>query len=570
MESYNKRLKNILVKNNILTLEVGNKLMHELVEEEGASLWDKVQAAAYIDERSMLSLVAREVKLPPIDLAKVCPTQEALDCLPQDSARSYGVLPVSKIGGVLTLATSNPFDLLRLDDLRILTGCDIMRVVCSVRDILDAISRAYNPGEQKMEQLFEDMEEPNLEFSKAELEEDIDVSDLTDDEGGSPIVKLVNLLVAQAIRDGVSDIHIEPFEQRVRIRYRRDGVLYETISPPKKLQSAIVSRIKIMADLDIAEKRKPQDGKFRIRADGRPIDFRVSILPVIFGEKVVIRILDSSSLLGKLDDAGFGEKVTQDLKWAVTRPYGMMLVTGPTGSGKSTTLYSCIREIMNVEDNIVTVEDPVEYQLDGVNQVQVNPKRGITFSSALRSILRQDPDIVLLGEIRDTETAQIAIKAALTGHLVLSTLHTNDAASSITRLIDMGVDPFMVASSTCMVVAQRLARRLCLNCREAYETPIEPLLELGFNEAECQNLTLYRPVGCASCANGYRGRFGLLETMRVSAEIKRMIISGKSAVEIKEQALAEGMSTLRQAGLDAVASGLTSVEEVLRVTMVDF
>jgi len=383
-------------------------------------------------------------------------------------------------------------------------------------------------------------------------------------------VKLVNLLIYQAVRDGASDIHLEPFEKKIRVRYRQDGALHETISPPKGMQSAITSRLKIMADLDIAEKRRPQDGKFQMRLDGRNIDFRVSILPTIHGEKVVLRILDSGKLALNLDNLGFEPKALSDFRAAIGAPYGMILVTGPTGSGKSTTLYSALREVMSLEDNIVTVEDPVEYQLDGVNQVPVNVKRGLTFAAALRSILRQDPDIIMIGEIRDTETVEIAVKAALTGHLVLSTLHTNDAPSTVTRMVDMNVDPFMVASATILVSAQRLARSLCKECRKSVEVPRESLMKLGaVDEDLAGEYQIYEAVGCTRCVGGYRGRFALLETMPMTEPIKRTVISGGSALDIKAKALEENMLTLRRCGLLNALRGRTSIEEVLQVTMAD-
>jgi type IV pilus assembly protein PilB len=359
-------------------------------------------------------------------------------------------------------------------------------------------------------------------------------------------------------------------EKTIRVRFRNDGKMRETFTPPRKMLNSIVSRIKIMSALDIAEKRRPQDGKFQIKMEGRQVDFRVSILPLVHGEKVVLRILDAGNLALRLDILGFEEQALADFKDAVESPYGMILVTGPTGSGKSTTLYSAVKEVMTDSDNFVTVEDPVEYQLAGVNQVQVNPKAGLTFAGALRSILRQDPDVVMIGEIRDSETIEIAVKAALTGHLVLSTLHTNDAPSTITRMVDMGVDPFMVASSTLLVSAQRLCRKLCPNCREPFEAPPERLLHIGFTQEEIDaGMELYKPKGCPRCSQGYSGRFALLETLPMSDEIKRIIVEGGSAVDIKEEALRQGMITLRRCAILNAMRGKTSIEEVLRVTLSD-
>lgn len=571
MAKFDKRLGSILVGNNLLTEEKVAEAM-EQVQKGNSSLSTVVLDQGMVDERDFIGAVSHETHLPPIDVNKVQTSDEALDCLPQDMAVYYGVLPVAKIGNVLTVAVANPFDILKLDDVQIITGCDVRPVVSTELSIRKAVERSYNRGEQEINELFDQMGDSDVEFQQAvEEEDDFDLGELTDSSESSPVVKLVNLLVYQAIRDGASDIHIEPFERHLRVRYRQDGSLHEAITPPKAMQNAIVSRIKIMADLDIAEKRRPQDGKFQMRVDGRQVDFRVSILPTVHGEKVVLRILDSSNLVLKLDLLGFEEKALEDFRVAIHAPYGMILVTGPTGSGKSTTLYSALKEVMNIEDNVVTVEDPVEYQLDGINQVPVNVKRGLTFAGALRSILRQDPDTVMIGEIRDKETVEIAIKAALTGHLVLSTLHTNDAPSTITRMMDMGVDPFMVSSATVLVSAQRLARKLCEECKKAVERPTdESLLKMGFTEADLKTeFTLYQTQGCNRCSNGYKGRFALLETMPMSDAVKRIVIGHGSALDVKDQALKEGMITLRRCGILNAMRGKTSVEEVLRVTMAD-
>jgi type IV pilus assembly protein PilB len=524
-----------------------------------------------VDERAFIGSVSADMNIPPIDLARTVASDDALGCLPQDMALYYGVLPLAKIGNVLTMAVANPFDILKLDDVQIVTGCDIRPVVSTEVSIRKAIEKSYNRGEAEMEQVLEGMDDTGVELKgNKEEEENFDLTELTHGSESSPVVKLVNLLIYQAVRDGASDIHIEPFEKKIRVRYRQDGSLHETLAPPKKMQSAMVSRIKIMADLDIAEKRRPQDGKFQIRLDNRNVDFRVSILPTIHGEKVVLRILDSGNLALRLDSLGFEEKALADFRNAIASPYGMILVTGPTGSGKSTTLYSSLREMMNIADNVITVEDPVEYQLDGVNQVPVNVKRGLTFAAALRSILRQDPDIIMIGEIRDKETVEIAVKAALTGHLVLSTLHTNDAPSTITRMLDMEVDPFMVASSTVLVSAQRLARKLCEECREEIEIKPAAVLSLGAAETDfAGGLHIHRPVGCARCTSGYRGRFALLETMPMTDVIRRIIIDRGSVMDIKKQALTDGMVTLRRCGILNAIRGKTSLEEVIQVTMAD-
>ena len=568
MARFDRRLRSIIAKCELLSPEQLEVTARQ-AEEENKSLSSALLERGLVDERALVGSIAEEMNIPPVDLERVRPTDEALDTLPQDTARYYGVLPVSRVGNVLTLALSNPFDVLKLDDVELVTKCDIRPVVSTDVAISRAIERYYNPGEEAISELFDNLDEPDMELTK-EVDEDADLSELTQSAEQAPVVRLVNLVIYQAIRDGASDIHIEPFEKYLRVRYRIDGLLHETTSPPKRLQNAVISRIKIMSELDIAEKHRPQDGKFQLKVAGRPIDFRVSSLPTLHGEKVVLRILDSGKLAMSLDNLGFEQKALDDFRKAVHCPYGMLLVTGPTGSGKSTTLYSAIKEIMRPEDNIVTIEDPVEYQLEGINQVQVNPVRGVTFASALRSILRQDPDTILVGEIRDVETVDIAIKAALTGHLVLSTLHTNDAPSTVTRIVDMGVDAFLVASSVILVSAQRLCRRLCGECKEPVEVPPERLLSLGFSEAEIEQATIFRPAGCPRCNNiGYKGRFALLETVPMTNQIKQAIIQGKSAVDIKRVALEQGMISLRRCGVLNAMRGNTSLEEVHNVTMAD-
>ncbi len=568
MARFDRKLQSIVAKRQLVP-QAQLEATFRQAEEEQKSLCEMLLERNLVEERVLVGCIAEEMNIPPVDLDRVRPTEEALDTLPQDSARYYGVLPLSRVGSVLTVALANPFDVLKLDDVELVTKCDIRPVVSTDVAISRAIERHYNPSEEAMSELFGNLDEPEMELTK-EVEEDADLSQLTRSAEQAPVVRLVNLIIYQAIRDGASDIHIEPFEKQLRVRYRVDGLLQETTSPPKRLQNAVVSRIKIMSELDIAEKHKPQDGKFQLKVAGRPIDFRVSSLPTLHGEKVVLRILDSSKLAMSLDNLGFEQKALDDFRRAIQAPYGMILVTGPTGSGKSTTLYSAIKEIMRPEDNIVTIEDPVEYQLDGINQVQVNPLRGVTFAGALRSILRQDPDKILVGEIRDGETADIAIKAALTGHLVLSTLHTNDAPSTITRMTDMGVDAFLVASSVNVVSAQRLCRRLCGECKERVKVPPARMLEMGFGEEELEGATIHKPVGCLRCNQvGYRGRFALLETVPVTTEVKKAIIQGKSAVDIKQLALEQGMISLRRCGLLNAMRGNTSLEEVHNVTMAD-
>ncbi|MCX7702859.1 MAG: ATPase, T2SS/T4P/T4SS family [Planctomycetota bacterium] len=580
--SFDKKLKQIVRKYGLMN-DTDLDAAAVAAEEEGKPLEEYLLTNKSVDEAALLSAISREINIPPIDLSKVTVPDEVLAVLPQDLATYYQILPISKVDNMLTVAVSNPFDVLKLDDVRIVTGHEIRPVVSTQHSILDSIKRNYNKAEQAIESLVENLEaakkakEEGEEFVIEDKKEDgyeLDAS--TDALMGkdSPVVKLVNMMIYQAVKNRASDIHIEPYDKTLRVRYRMDGKLKEMLSPPKRLLNAITSRIKIMSELDIAERRIPQDGKFKLLIEGRHIDFRVSILPTIHGEKTVLRILDTSNLSYNLEDLGFEKKCLEDMRTAAKAPYGMIIITGPTGSGKSTTLYSIIREIMSETTNIVTVEDPVEYQMDGVNQVQVNVKQGLTFASALRSILRQDPNVILVGEIRDMETMDIAVKAALTGHLVLTTLHTNDSTQAILRMVDMGVDPFMVSAATLLFSAQRLARKLCPYCKQKLEPlpPKEELLRVGFKESELENLTIYKPVGCNRCGDtGYKGRMALLETLVVNDEIERMIVDGASVADIKRTAIEKyGMITVRRAGLLKVMAGLTSLEEVLSVSLPDF
>jgi len=566
-----RKLRSLLLKSGRLDDAKLNEAQQQ-AEKDKLPLTAILTSKDLVSEKEIIGLIAKHINLPPIDLEKLEIDGAMANELSQELAEDHGVVPIAKVGNVLTIAVSDRFDVFKLDDLKIATGLHLRSVVSTAEAISRSFEALYNPGQDQMNALFDSaVREENVDVK--EVKDDDDATELSAlSEDGSPVVRLVNLIIYQAVKGRSSDIHIEPFERVVRVRYRLDGVLREAFNPPKRMMNAIASRIKIMSQLDIAEKRKPQDGKFRITLDGRNIDFRVSSLPTVYGEKIVMRILDTSHLALTMEGLGFEPKALEDYQEAVKSPYGMILLTGPTGSGKSTSLYAAVREIVSPEENFVTVEDPVEYKMDGINQVSVNVKRGLTFAAALRSILRQDPDKVMIGEIRDTETIEIAVKAALTGHLVLSTLHTNDAPSTITRMVDMGVDPFMIASSTLLIAAQRLVRKLCEYCREEHEVPPkERLLELGFTEEEAENpdLVIHRAVGCNKCNNGYRGRFALLETMPITESVKRLILRGSSAVDIKDEAVKEGMLTLRRCGLLNVMRGKTSVEEVLRVTVGD-
>jgi len=561
--------------------EAGTISEDDLAAAQEAALKDRAPLTAIlvkkgvIEELDLLGTLAERLRVSPVSLASCQLEPDVARLVNQDITIEHHLIPISKIENVLTIAVSNPFDVVVLDQVRNSTGCE-MRLVLSLEETINQqLHKIYNPGAAQLEAVIGEMDgSSGIELASNNLQEeekDLAVLAASGDDGESPVIKFVNLAIYQAIKEGVSDIHIEPFEKQVRVRFRQDGICHVAFTPPKSLHNSIVSRIKIMCGLDIAERRRPQDGKFQVKMEGRQVDFRVSVLPTVHGEKVVLRILDGSNLALSLDALGFEPEALANFSEAIRSSYGMILVTGPTGSGKSTTLYSAVKEIMTEEDNFVTVEDPVEYQLFGVNQVQVSEKRGLTFAGALRSILRQDPDVVMIGEIRDGETIEIAIKAALTGHLVLSTLHTNDAASTITRMIDMGVDPFMVASATLMVSAQRLARRLCKHCKAPVENPPkERLLKIGFTEEEAETGTVFQAVGCPRCKQGYSGRFALLETMPMKEGIKRLIIEGKSAIDLKRTAMRDyGMVSLRRCALLNALRGKTSIEEVLRITMPD-
>lgn len=541
--------------------------------ESGGSVLEELVKSEAVSGTALLETLATAGNVPPVDVERLHPDHRALEALEKDSCEEHCALPIARNGDLLTVVVSDPFDVLLLDDLNIITGCRVRPLLSHPLAIRAAIAAAYDTGAAQVDELLSGVEGAEFDIQTEEDEtENLDLAGTSDDPNEVPSVKLVNLVLLRALREKASDIHIEPGDQFLRVRFRVDGRLHDVMTPPKQMLPSVISRLKILANLDIAERMGPQDGKFQLRYESRQIDFRLSTLPVVGGEKAVMRILDSSGVAKSLGKLGYEEKCLADMQKGIASSYGMVLVTGPTGSGKSTTLYASVREVATPEINVVTVEDPVEYRMDGINQVPVNPKRGLTFAGALRSILRQDPDVVLLGEIRDTETAEIAVKAALTGHLVLSTLHTNDAASTITRLVDMGIDPFMVSSSLVCVAAQRLARVLCPNCRQPLEVPRDELLAMGFLDedfAEPMELFQANQEGCSRCTGGYKGRFALLETLFVTPEVKRLVVDGASAADIKTTAIEGGMLTLRRVGLLNAMRGKTSLEEVLRVTMSD-
>jgi type IV pilus assembly protein PilB len=529
---------------------------------DGGSLGYNLVKTGAISELAFAEFMGQVFNVPAVDLDSMQPDTDAVSLIPCEVATKFQVVPVKRQGRALTVAMANPDNIFAIDDIKFITGLEVKPVVATESAIKKAIDRLYDSADS-LASIMRDMQEDVeiVEESDDDLSEDVQ-------SGDAPVVKLVNSLIADAVGKHASDIHVEPYEKHMRVRYRIDGMLHEMMSPPFKMKGAIISRLKIMAELDIAEKRVPQDGRIKIRIGGKPIDLRVSTLPTIFGEKLVMRILDKSNLQIDLAKLGFEEQALARFLTAIESPYGMVLVTGPTGSGKSTTLYSALNRINKVHCNIMTAEDPVEYNIEGINQVNVHEEIGLSFASALRAFLRQDPNIVMVGEVRDLETASIATKAALTGHLVLSTLHTNDAAASINRLIDMGIEPFLVSSSVIMIVAQRLVRKLCAKCKQPLELQVEALRELGIMESP-DELTLFEPRGCVACNDtGYKGRCGLYEVMSVSAGIRELIIERRQASDIKQQAIKEGMLTLRADGLVKFKKGLTSLEEILRETSV--
>jgi type IV pilus assembly protein PilB len=497
-----------------------------------------------------------------------------LKIIPPDIARKYTILPVSKAGATVTLAMIDPTNVFAMDDVKFMTGYRVEPVVAAESTLRRAIEEHYGSTHSiELKKVMEDLsEESETDLEVLDEEEELDLATLEEESETAPVVKLVNIILTDAIKRGASDIHIEPYERDYRVRYRIDGILYEMMHPPIKLKEAITSRAKIMAKLDIAEKRLPQDGRIKIktRISGRvkDLDFRVSVLPTIFGEKIVMRLLDKDKLMLDMTRLGFEPESLRVFEQAILKPYGMVLVTGPTGSGKTNTLYSALSRINTPETNIMTAEDPVEFNLPGVNQVQMKEQIGLNFAAALRSFLRQDPNIILVGEIRDFETAEVAIKAAMTGHLVLSTLHTNDAPSSINRLMNMGIEPFLVATSVHMIVAQRLVRRVCTFCKEPDNVPPAALAEVGFAEHEMGDLKLFRGRGCDRCsATGFKGRIALYEVMEIADDTRELILSGASAVELRQHALDRGMISLRESGLRKIRDGVTTVEEVVRETL---
>ncbi|MCL6538859.1 MAG: Flp pilus assembly complex ATPase component TadA [Acidothermus sp.] len=552
-----KQLGDILLEGGLVTRE---QLAAAYAEHQrnGRSLGRVLVDQGVLTESQLVAALATQIGLRFVDLTEIAIDGSAVSRVPEAVCRRYNALPIGYEDGKLVVAMADPANVFAIDDIRSLTGLDVKPVVATRADVLTAINR-YHRADEELDDL-------TSSLAAEEADELASLDEVVED---APIVKFVNLLITQAVQDRASDIHIEPTERDLRVRFRIDGVLHEVMRSPRNIQSGVISRLKIMAEMNIAERRLPQDGRMSVSVNGKKVDLRVASLPTVWGEKVVMRILDNSTAMLNLADLGFAEDNYARYSASFTKPYGMILVTGPTGSGKSTTLYATINIVSSPEKNVITVEDPVEYRLPGINQIQTNVKAGLTFASALRTILRADPDIVLIGEIRDHETAQIAIEAALTGHLVFSTLHTNDAPSAVNRLIEMGIEPFLVGSALDCVLAQRLARRLCQKCREPYTPTPQALREARFPWRDGDPLpTLYRAVGCAACSKtGYKGRVALHEVMTVTEEIERLAVERASAEAIGRVAREQGMVTLREDGLRKVAQGITTLEEIFRVVV---
>jgi type IV pilus assembly protein PilB len=568
------KLIDVLIKGKLVTKEQLDSAL-DTQKKIGGSLGKILVWQGHISQKDLLVVMSRQLNIPPIDLSKYKIDKSVIALIPEKLVKQYLIMPVSKIGNVLTIAMTDPLNILAIDDIKTLTHYQIQPIIATDSDIKEAISVYYGmEAHDSAEMLADGGVSDSIQLEKTDEEEKIDVSEVLEESKKAPIVKIVNLIMNEAMKRRSSDIHIEPREKDLRVRYRVDGNLQEALTLPKKNQNAVIARLKIMSKLDITETRMPQAGRFKINFEGKEIDFRVSILPVTFGGKVVLRALDKSSLSVGLDKLGFLPGPLATFKKALARPYGMILVTGPTGSGKSTTLYSIITQINKPERNIITLEDPVEYEVQGITQIQARPEIGLTFANGLKSVLRQTPDIVMVGEIRDFETADIAIKASLTGQLILSTLHTNDAAGAITRLIDMGVEPFLVASSLALVSAQRLMRRICPYCKEEVEIPGNVLERAGIKtdaNARPGVKKFYTGKGCKRCSDtGYQGRFGILEALLIDDAVRGMIMKKAPSDEIKDYGIKEqGMLTLRDNAIENFVSGVTTLEEVLRVTSED-
>ena len=569
-----KKLGELLVKENLISPEQLQKAIQEQ-QRHGGRLGTHLTRMGFVNDDDLAKFLSKQYGLPSVNLKSLEIDPEIIQLIPKELAKKHKIIPINRTGSTIIVAMVDPSNIFAIDDIKFHTGYNVEVVVATEKDIDEAFTKYYESG---MGTSNADLDDILGDFDDVEAvnegEDDVDISSLEGEAEQAPVIKLVNAVLMNAIQKKASDIHVEPYEKSMRIRFRVDGDLREIMKPPLKLKNAIVSRLKIMAGLDIAERRLPQDGRIKLKiGKNKEMDFRVSVLPTLFGEKVVMRLLDKSNLQLDMTKLGFQEAQLKDFQNAIHQPYGMVLVTGPTGSGKTTTLYSALSELNTEDVNLSTAEDPVEFNLNGINQVNVKEDIGLTFASALRSFLRQDPDIIMVGEIRDFETAEIAIKAALTGHMVLSTLHTNDAPSTITRLLNMGIEPFLVSSALNAIVAQRLARKICSNCKEEIEVT-EPmkksLLDAGAKPEELDNFKVYKGKGCEVCdGTGYKGRVALYEVLIISEPVKELILNGASSLEIKKEAIRMGMKTLRRSGLDKINEGVTSLEEVLKVSAAD-
>ena len=574
VKSFGERIADVLVEDGLLT----PKQVDELLEQQkkgGTRLLKLILEKAYVSEQDMAVSMGRVLNTPPVNLARISIPPDLADLLPSELAHNHKVVPVSRLENKLFIAMADPLNVLAIDDVRRITRLEVAPMIASEKAIIDKLNHLAAAKGGTMEDIIEDAkrkadaeaeDDGNIEISRESIE-DVNLDQLAASSEEAPVIKLANLILVQAIKDRASDIHLEPFEKNVRLRYRVDGALMDATPPPKQMQLALASRFKIMSSLDIAERRLPQDGRMRVRVSGRDYDLRVSIMPTVHGEKIVLRVLDKSNLSASLDKLGLDPDTFQQVKAAVDAPHGLLLVTGPTGSGKTTTLYSALNELNSPVYNIITVEDPVEFQIPGINQVAVKKEIGLTFANALRSILRQDPDIIMIGEIRDTETAEIAIEAALTGHQVLSTLHCNDAPGAIARLDDMGIAPFLISSSVLLACAQRLMRRICAHCKEPVTYPEKMYQDLNIDPGMFEGVTLFRGRGCDRCKNsGYAGRMAIIEAMTVTDELRKLIISRANSRELGKIAIGQGMKTLRMVALDRVREGISTLEQVLVLT----
>jgi len=560
------RLGELLVRNNLISQTQLAKALEEQ-KTQGGRLGASLVKLGFIKEEELAAFLSRQYGVPSINLKDFEIDAAVTKLVPAEVAQKYQIIPINRAGSTLIVAMSDPSNIFAIDDIKFMTGYNVEVVVASEAAIKDSIDHYYDQS-ASLAAVMEDLEDIDLEIID---EEDVDVNELERATEDAPVVKLVNLILTDAIKRKASDIHIEPYEKSFRVRYRIDGVLYEVMKPPMKLKNAITSRIKIMSEMDIAERRLPQDGRIKIKLPGgKDMDYRVNCLPTLFGEKICLRLLDKSNLQLDMTKLGYEESALSWFKEQIHKPFGMVLVTGPTGSGKTVSLYSALAELNKVTENISTAEDPVEFNFAGINQVQMHEEIGLNFASALRAFLRQDPDIIMIGEIRDFETAEIGVKAALTGHLVLSTLHTNDAPSTINRLLNMGIEPFLVASAVNLITAQRLGRRVCSECKEVEDIPKQALIDAGVPPEEADEYVCYRGKGCTTCNNtGYKGRVGIYQVMPMFEEIREMVLAGGNTAEIKRESMRLGVKTMRQSALTKLKEGATSFEEVLRCTVAD-